>query len=434
MQIDCWALLPLVQEHITKYYAAALTNRDKLPRLKSYIMQYLYASGYEVEGFNHTALTDWLYNEMAGYSFLSDLLNDPELEEININAWNDVSLSYTDGITLKSETHFHNPQHAADIVKRLLHHSGMVIDNAAPFVQGFLPNNTRITALKTPLVDEECGISASIRILHPQTVTMSEIISNQTVTAEMLDFLCTCLRYGVSMVIAGATNSGKTTLLNILLHSIPPEKRIFSIESGARELSLIQRDKNGNATNNVVHTLSRPSDNPTFDISQEDLVIASLRFNPDLVAVGEMRDSEAYAAVEASLTGHTVISTVHAGAGQAAHVRIALLTQKRFPIDFHTSLLQTGQAFPLIVHTRKLEDNARKVMDISECEISPDGTRKYRPIYCYHIMKNEVVNDFYDIKGKFEKVNSISNSLKQRLIQSGVPQSKLDLFMGGEKH
>ena len=425
MKIDRWALLPLVQEYITKNYAAALTNRDKLPQLKTYITQYLYTTGCEMEDIIESDLADWLYNEMAGYSFLSGLLTDPELEEININAWNDVSLSYSDGITLKSEEHFHSPQHAVDIVKRLLHHSGMVIDNAAPFVQGFLPNNTRITALKTPIVDEDCGISASIRILHPQTIDRNELIQSKTATAEILDFLCLCLRYGVSMVIAGATNSGKTTLLNILLQSVPPEKRIFTIESGARELSLVRHDKDGDVLNNVVHTLSRPSDNPAFDISQEDLVVASLRFTPDVIAVGEMRDSEAYAAVEASLTGHTVISTVHSGAGQAAHTRIALLTQKRFPIDFDTSLYQVGQAFPLIIHTRKLEDNSRKILDISECETHPDGSRQYRTLYRYQITENIIEKEFWCIQGRFEKANGISDSLKERLIQAGAPQSAL---------
>lgn len=58
--------------------------------------------------------------------------------------------------------------------------------------------------------------------------------------------------------------------------------------------------------------------------------MASLRFNPDIVCVGEMRDVECYSAVEASLTGHTVVSTVHASAADAAHMRIALLCQKKY--------------------------------------------------------------------------------------------------------
>lgn len=52
-------------------------------------------------------------------------------------------------VTLKlAQEHFYSPSHAVDIVKRLLHHSGMIIDNSTPMSQGHLPNNTRITALK----------------------------------------------------------------------------------------------------------------------------------------------------------------------------------------------------------------------------------------------------------------------------------------------
>ncbi len=250
----------------------------------------------------------------------------------------------------------------------------------------------------------------------------------------MLAFLTMCIRYGVSTVIAGATSSGKTTLLNSLLGSIPNNKRIFTIESGSRELSLV-REENGKTINNVVHTLSRPSDNPAYDINQEQLVIASLRFNPDIIAIGEMRDVEGYSAVESSLTGHTVVSTVHSFAGDAAHMRIALLCQKRFPIEFSTSLMQAGQAFPLVVYTHKLENNARKIMDISECEILPNGERLYHILYRYNITENTLDGDGFAIKGYFEKPEMMSENLKRKLMQYGVPQSELQQFIkkDGEK-
>ena len=247
----------------------------------------------------------------------------------------------------------------------------------------------------------------------------------------MVDFLCMCLRYGVSFVVAGATSSGKTTLLNALLKSIPNNKRIFTIESGTRELSLI-RIENGKIVNNVVHTLSRPSDNEIYDITQEDLVVASLRFNPDIVVVGEIRDSEAYSAVEASLTGHTVVSTIHASAADAAHTRLALLCQKRFPINFNTSLMQAAQAFPIVVFEHKLEDNSRKIMDISECVVHGNGEREYQTLFRYNITKNDLVDGKYIIEGHFEQPNIMSDSLKKRLMQFGVPQEVLKEFLVSE--
>lgn len=349
-------------------------------------------------------------------------------EEININAWNDIAITYTSGRTVKAKEHFYSPSHAVDIVKRLLHHSGMIIDNSTPMSQGHLPNNTRITALKEPIVDDEVGVSVSIRLLHPSRVNKKEIIQSGNATEKMMDFLCMCMRYGVSTVVAGATSSGKTTLLNALLSTIPDRKRVFTIETGSRELSLV-RKKKGRVVNNVVHTLSRPSDNTAFDITQEDLVVASLRFNPDIVCVGEMRDVECYSAIEASLTGHTVVSTVHAFAADSAHMRIALLCQKRFPIDFKTSLMQAGQAFPIVVYTHKLENNERKIMDISECEILPSGDRVYHTLFRFNITKNEILNGRYITEGFFDQPEIMSDNLKRKLLQFGVPQEELNKFL-----
>lgn len=422
-------LLARAQGYISENYAAALSDRSKADQLREYINQYLRSSGLSVEGMSFAQCSDRLYNEMGGYSVLTEYLGRDRIEEININGWDDIAITYTDGRIEKAKEHFFSPQHAVDVVRRLLHHSGMIIDNATPMSQGHLPGNTRITALKMPLVDEDRGISVSIRLLHPSRVNLKKIVEGGNATQEMADFLCMCLRYGVSFVIAGATSSGKTTLLNALLSTIPDNKRIFTIESGSRELSLVRSARNGKIVNNVVHTLSRPSDNPAYDITQEDLVVASLRFNPDIVVVGEMRDVEAYSAVEASLTGHTVVSTIHANAADAAHMRLALLCQKRFPISFRTSLAQAAQAFPLVVYAHRLEDNSRKIMNISECVVDAAENMSYRTLYSYRITKNSGAGGKCRIEGYFEKGENISPGLREKLIQCGVPEDTLERFV-----
>ena len=432
-------LLAMAQEYISQNYAASLSDRTKLGQLKTYIEKYLHDTGFTVDGLSTDALVRKLYCEMAEYSVLTQYLGRDDIEEINVNGWDDIAITYTSGKIEKTEEHFMSPQHATDTVKRLLHHSGMIIDNATPMAQGHLPGNTRITALKEPIVDADRGVSVSIRLLHPSKVTKSQIIKEGNATKQMVEFLCMCLRYGVSFVVAGATSSGKTTLLNALLSTIPDNKRVYTIESGSRELSLVNV-KDGKVVNNVIHTLSRPSDNPAYDITQEDLVVASLRFDPDIVVVGEMRDTEAYAAVEASLTGHTVVSTIHASAADAAHTRLALLCQKRFPIDFDTSLMQAAQAFPVVVYAHKLEDNSRKIMDISECVIGADGRREYRTLFRYRITRNELVTKGrnkseakYKIEGVFEQPEIMSDHLKSKLMQSGVPQELLEKFLHKEE-
>lgn len=428
VRIELYDLLAKTQEYIAKYYATALTDEQKHDQLKAYIEKYILDGGFLVHGFTEEELIDRLYAEMVEYSILTPFLGSPDIDEININAWDDIMLTYSDGRMEKLEEHFRSPQHAVDIVKRLLHHSGMIIDNATPIAQGHLPGNTRITAIKSPVVDEEAGISVSIRLLHPQRVDRKHIVEGGMATEEMIAFLEMCIRYGVSVVIAGRTNSGKTTLMNALLSSIPDDKRIYTIESGARELFLVKKNRFGDTLNNVVHTLSRPSENSAYNISQEDLVVAALRFDPDVIVVGEIRDAEANSAVEASLTGHTVVTTVHSGPAESAHGRISLLCQRRFQLGMAVSLSQSRQAFPVVVFAHKCEDNSRKVMDITECEVTPDGKTCYRCLYRYNIRENNYENGKFHITGEFEKVNSPSEYLRTLLTRSGVPLELLNQF------
>ena len=132
VRIDLYDLLAKTQEHIAKYYAAVLTDEEKHDQLKSYIEKFILDGGYFVDGFTDEKLINRLYSEMVEYSILTPFLGASDLDEININAWDDITLTYSDGRMEKLEEHFRSPTHAVDIVKRLLHHSGMIIDNATP--------------------------------------------------------------------------------------------------------------------------------------------------------------------------------------------------------------------------------------------------------------------------------------------------------------
>ena len=428
-----FALLSGVQEYISRYCPSLIREGAQTSAggredpgtgelLRSYIEQYIRQNGADIPGAGREQVVDRLYNEMAGYGILTDYLKSDDIEEININGWDDIALTLRDGRIVKSPERFFSPTHAEDIVRRLLRHSGMILDSAMPLSQGHLPGNNRVTAVKAPLIDEDRGVAVSIRLLHNSEIGLPEIIRSGMASAEMVSFLRLLARYGVSFVIAGATSSGKTTLLGAILGDMPSDKRIFTIESGARELSLIRRGPDGRVTNNVVHTISRPSENEKQNIRQEDLVVASLRYNPDIVCIGEMRDVEAYAAVEAAMTGHTVVSTVHSGSGEAAHTRIALLCQRKFPIDFSTSMLQAAEAFPVVVYCGRPEGHSRRVMDITECQSDySGGTRRYRCLYRYELSPDGG-------RGRFAPADPASSSLRKRLAEHGAPPGLLSQF------
>lgn len=193
-EIELYPLLKLTQEYIAGNYASALIDSSKHAELKAYIAKYLYDTGYTVTGYSSTQLVERLFTEMAEYSILTKYLSDPNIEEININGWDDVALTYLNGRIVKLKEHFFSPQHAIDIVKKLLQHSGMVIDNATPIAQGHLPHNIRITALKEPIVDADRGIAVSVRMLHPARVDRENLLRTESITDEMLSFLEMCLR------------------------------------------------------------------------------------------------------------------------------------------------------------------------------------------------------------------------------------------------
>lgn len=418
-------LLRSVQNYLAERHPDALNSTRHYDQIKPYVKHYLRSEALYVKGLDTDTVVNMLYSEMVEYSFLTGYMNRPDVDEININAWDDVVVSYGNGTTEKIQSFF-SPNHALDTVRRMLQHSRATLDDAIPIAEGQLPNNARITAMKFPLVDQSTYVSASIRLLHPSKITIEHLVEGDSASEDMVRFLCCCMRYGVSFVVAGATFSGKTTLLNALLKTQPKEKRVFTIEAGSRELDLVRRDEETQKIiNNVVHTLAKKSEKPAQNITMEKLVVASLRFNPDLIVVGEMRDEEAYAAIDASLTGHTLVSTIHSFAGEEAHMRLATLCQKRFPMDLGISLMQAAKAFPVVCFEQKLDDGSRKITNITECEVDAMGHRVYHTLFRYVVDENVIVDGKLVVHGHYEAVEKMSEHLRERMMMFGIPSALL---------
>jgi pilus assembly protein CpaF len=426
-------VLTEVQEYISSKFATLITDNpeEQKKQISAYIAKYLSDGQISVDGYDFDALIDRLYAEMAEFSFLTQYLFSNDVEEININSWKDVKITYASGKILPASEHFHSPQHAIDVIRRVLHQSGMILDHSQPVVRGHLSNKIRITVLGNPVTDEEKGVAASIRIVNPKHLGKKDFVKNSTATAEMLDFLSLCLRYGLSMCVTGATGSGKTTVMAWLLSTIPDHMRLFTIENGCREFDLVKEDESGKVLNNVVHTVTRYSEDPRQNVDQEKLLEYALTSNPDIVCVGEMKSAEAFAAQEAARTGHGVITTTHANSCDATYNRMVTLCKTRYDISDKTLYDLVTEAFPIVVFAKKLEDSSRKIMEITECEILPDGERKIRTLFRFNITESSGGSGKAAIKGEFERVDPISAGLKKRLRENGMPLSALEKLTGG---
>ena len=75
---------------------------------------------------------------------------------------------------------------------------------------------------------------------------------------------------------------------------------------------------------------------------------------------------------------------------------------------------------------KQLENKERRLMEIMECEILGDGTRRFRPLFQYRIQENRVENGSFVITGEHRQVNPISESLARRLMENGMPQTILE--------
>ncbi len=420
-------VLASVQEYLSGKYSALMARSaaEQKQQITSYISKYLTDSRLKVEGLSFDALVERLYAEMAEFSFLTEYLFSNHVEEININAWNDIKISYADGRIEPARERFSSPTHAIDVVRRILHKSGMILDNSQPVIRGHLSNKIRITVFGNPVTDRDKGVAASIRIINPQKLSREDFISNGTATSGMLDFLSTVLRYGVSMCVTGATSSGKTTLMSWILSTIPDDKRVVTIENGCREFDLVKYDAAGGVANSVIHLTTKESEDPRQNIDQEKLLEFTLTANPDVICVGEAKSSEAMAAQEAARTGHAVITTTHANSCAATYYRLVTLCRQKYAMDERTLYNLVTEAFPIVLFVKRLEDNSRKIMEITECEITEDGSRKLHTLYRYQVTGNKIVDGKARVTGQFETVSRISDGLCKRLLENGMPSNKL---------
>lgn len=404
-------ILEDVQKYCTEKHADKLTtegNRDEARKLlREFISQYIISRSYHIDGLTTEELCDTLYEDMAGISFLKKWIYMPGVEEVNVNAFDDIEVIMSGGRSMKIPDRFQSPQHAIDVTRRLLNTCGMVIDDTMPSVIGFLDKNIRISVDKTPIVDSEVGINASIRIVNQQTVSRDKLIQSGSATDEMLDLLTCCIRYGVSVCIAGSTGSGKTTVMSWLLSMVPDNRRLITIEEGSREFDLIKRDENGHATNSVVHLLTRPHENPSLDIDQDLLLERVLRKHPDVIGVGEMRSAkEALSVAESSRTGHTVVTTIHSNSSESTYRRMMTLAKRKY----------------------NMADDI--LMQIIEGEDYRNGQLIYRPLYQYDVSDNRTdEHGKITVIGKHRRLGCISDTLKKRMLDNGIPAGKLAPFL-----
>lgn len=426
-----------VQKFMSENYKELLSgdNEDKQAQMYSYIRQYLTQQKFRVEGLTTESLINRLYDDMAESGFLTKYLDltIKNVEGIEINSWDDSKIKFSDG-TIKSDEHFYSPEHAKNVLNRLLTKSKITMDNSNPLVRGHIGKNIRITVNGGGgTLDEDVGIAASIRFVNPNHLKKEDLIEFGTATEEMLRFLCMLYRYGVSMMLAGETDAGKTTVMSIIMRmAVQHWKKLITIENGTREFDLVERDELGTILNNVVHMITKESDKEDLAITQQALLELAMTMNPDYICMAEVKGSEAFETIEAALTGHPVIGTTHTFSAEEIPDRLVQLASLQSSgLSDKTLYAMAVKAFPILFYSQKMEDGVRRITEICECSLVEDKPA-FTTLYKFVVEKNEVLAGKTIIHGDFKKCNSISEYLQNRLRIKGIPEEMLCQFLGGD--
>lgn len=428
-------ILDKLQRIISKNHstelAQVLYSEEAEGRLKNLIMQYLNSERMVAKGVqNISELVDMAYYDMAGMGILSEYLKDSSVEEINVNGYNGVWVLYRDK-KIRLPVTFSNPEACANITKKMSRFGNVILDGSKPLGDSYISKGVRMSGAISPCTDPDTGAIASIRKQKPSFITRDNLISWGTATAEELDFLTLCVNNGISLAIAGATGSGKTSDMGYILSCISRDKRIVTIED-TRELTLVKLDENGVMVNDVVHLLTKEEPNA---VTMLDLLKLSLRLHPTVLVPAEMRGREALTVQEAGRTGHTIISTLHANSARTAYERIlTMCLEAGTSLSEERLLKNIVEAFPLMLFKMQLPDKSRKYMEIFEAAGVKNGEVVGNTLYKFEVdcYEKDEAGRIIKVVGNHKRVGNVSHALAEKLLVNGVELKEIRKYAGNE--
>ncbi len=349
---DAAAGLPAMTGEDERQFARAVISRV----LEAYARGEIAAGRTPPTSQEEEELANGIHAALFGVGRLQPLLDDPEIENIDINGCDNVFIQYADGREVMGEPVADSDDELVELIQILGSYSGLTsrpFDSANPQLDLRLPDGSRMSA-----VMDVCSRPAvSVRRARLARVHLDDLVRLGSVSEEVAAFLSAAVTARKNIMIAVATNAGKTTLLRALANEIPPSERLITVER-ALELGLGEfRDLHPNV---VAFEERLPNSEGVGAISMAELVRRSLRMNPSRVIVGEVLGDEIVTMLNAMSQGNDgSLSTIHANSSAEVFNRIttyAIQSAERLPVEA-TMMLIAG-AIDFVVFVEKRNDYA----------------------------------------------------------------------------
>jgi pilus assembly protein CpaF len=186
---------------------------------------------------------------------------------------------------------------------------------------------------------------------------LDELVQQEMLTAQAVQFLRACVQARLSIVFAGAPGSGKTTMLSCCAAELDPSLRVVIAEE------VFEADV---PLPNVASMQTRPARSERREVDLRRLVAGFLRMAPDVAIVGEVRDREALPLLLTLSSGVKGFTTIHAGSARQALTRLRFIcqlaeTSSELPLSALNSLV--SEAIDVVVHCARTK-HGLKVSEI----------------------------------------------------------------------
>ena len=279
--------------------------------------------------------------------------------EICVNRFNEIFIEKNGESVALTDVGFSDEDQVATLVNQIAIALGQVVDkDTHPVLDARLPDGSRVCAVLYPVATR--GTCITFRIFPQKPITADFLVEKESLTNEMLEFLKIAVICRSNILISGGTDSGKTTLLNVLCGYIPQKERVLSVED-TRELQI------DNENHIPLEAPTRRKKSGAQNVDLAFLIKTCLRKNPTRIIVGEIRDAAAATAfLHAINTGHSACSTVHANGAKDALTRIQTLVAGQGELPFEVVKAQVRSNLNLIVHAENTSNQGRRIVSIAE--------------------------------------------------------------------
>ena len=303
--------------------------------------------------FDRATVLSQVLDVVAGFGPLQRYLDDPEIEEIWINEPGRVFIAR--GGRSELTTTILTADGLRDLVERMLKLSGRRLDVSSPFVDAMLPDGSRLHVVIPDIT--RAHMAVNIRKFVARATSLDDLAHQGAMSHACAKFLEAAVVAGLNIIVAGATQAGKTTMLNCLLAATPARERVITCEE-VFELKLPLPDW-------VPMQTRSASLEGTGAIELRRLVRETLRMRPDRLVIGEVRQAEALDMLIALNSGLPGMCTIHASSAREAVTKLCVLPLLAGPNISASFVVPTvASCIDLVVHQVKDAQGRRHVAEV----------------------------------------------------------------------